>query len=113
MEAPVKPGDRVWYYFQHAFSKVEQIDEVAHIEVFTGKTEMRCRPARVLVMEAFDGAWWAGLQVEFDDSDRRLHTGGVVQRFERDQYGALEADSAPPRMWPSDHTWSRTEKRAG
>ncbi len=135
MDAPVKVGDRVWYYFQHAFGRVAQIDEVTHIEVFTGKTEMRCRPARVVAIDlvseehiALDvraaavlarPRCYLTLDVEFGDDDRQLVPGGVVYRYERRQDGTPDHIGPGWRgpvlghAWPDDHTWALQAKLAG
>lgn len=44
----MKAGDRVWFFFRHAYGAPEITPSGHEIEMFTGMMEMRCRPATVV-----------------------------------------------------------------
>jgi hypothetical protein len=113
-----KIGSMVWFYFAHAFWKKDKV------EVFTGKTEIRCRAARVVAVDVrFTLAenkppeitgLWSTLDVEFTGDDRRLHLGCEVDRPTRRQIfvvatrGPAGIGSLGP-MLPGDHHWAFEE----
>jgi hypothetical protein len=133
-------GDRVWFYFVHSFSDgdggktVDERGNVVPMGRFNGRMEMRCRPARVVNIDAgpdqFDsigmqwealnpGMWtWLTLDIEFQDDDRHVVPGGLVYRMERRMSGVRSnrmnchdgPHLGPFEAWPEDGTWSWQEK---
>ncbi len=112
-----KVGDLVYFYFLHAFSE-KRIGHDGVTELYNGRSEMRCRPARVaaVVVEYEDGAILE-LEVEFQDDDRTLGGGGdTVHRMFRklqrvtpcrnffDGHGRVDIG------WPRDGQWGDKPK---
>jgi hypothetical protein len=56
-----KVGDLVYFYFLHAFSEKRVDHEGYDVELYNGRSEMRCRPARVVevVLEYEEGTSWS------------------------------------------------------
>lgn len=130
-----KIGGTVWFFFRHAHGVAETVDGGHTIEMFTGASEMRCRPAVILavgkpdtdplttgfVIEMRSGqvtvpaATPLDLKVEFADDDRIEMPGGVVLRPSRLQPCVLPHDGPQPgtlgRGWPQHKRWADREKR--
>lgn len=124
----IKVGDIVYFYFCHAFCVPGVIHELSAVERFTGKMEMRCRPARVIAMNpipdptgipALDhqasirmkGRLQAHLDVEFNDDDRTLLPGGVGRLMSKEQKHVMahNGPDGPGRLnksWPAHGTWA-------
>jgi hypothetical protein len=113
-----KVGDLVYFYFLHAFSE----KRVCHIdgdvtELYSGRSEMRCRPARVVevVYEYEEGANLQ-LEVEFQDDDRCLvGSDGVVHRLSRKQHATpccnhFDGHGRVGIGWPRDRQWGDKPK---
>jgi len=116
-------NSRVWFYFAHAFWRKCQIDPAnpdATVDIFTGKIEMRCRPACVVAVDVqttITGAqkklthMWLTLDVEFNDDDRLEGHRGMVQRLDRRWY-SVPAHPGPSGFgsvgvcWPESMTWT-------
>ncbi len=113
-----KVGDLVYFYFLHAFSE----KRVCHIdgdvtELYTGRSEMRCRPARVAEIECeYEEGAILLLEVEFQDDDRALLGGGeTVHRLFRKQYAIPCRNHADGHGrvgigWPRDGQWGDKSK---
>lgn len=130
MTATLKVGGRVWFFFRHAHGVAEKTESGHTIELFTGVSEMRCRPAVILSVGAPDtnplttgfiiemrsgqvtvpAATPLDLKVEFTADDRIEMPGGVVLRPDRIQPSVLPHDGIEPgklgRGWPQDRRWA-------
>lgn len=122
-------NDTVWFFFRHAHGVPEDIDGHV-IELFTGMSEMRCRPAKVvrvvttspdlvaygLAIDLRTGIVderplaMLDLEIAFEDEDRIEMPGGVVLRPGRQQPDVLPHDGLEPgklgRGWPQDRRWA-------
>lgn len=125
MDATPKIDDTVYFYFRHAFCEPD--GPPGHPGRFTGKMEMRCRPARVvrvvpdlghLGLEPTEGFQpipiiHLDLVVEFQSDDRLLAPGGVGLKFRRD-VGCIPSHLGPEgpgtvgRAWPDHGRWAYT-----
>lgn len=129
-----KIGDTVYFYFLHAFCEPDGAP--GHPGRFTGKMEMRCRPARVLAERTLELAdagvhWddvtvrgieflpsiWLQLEIEFHDDDRVLVPGGVGLRLSREipvkSHLGPEGPGSLGNGWPEHGTWALREMPAG
>lgn len=126
----MKVGDQVWFFFRHAHGVSETTESGHTIELFTGVSEMRCRPAIILavgepdtnplttgfVVDLSSGAIAVppatplDLKVEFANDDRIEMPGGVVLRPSRIQPHVIPHDGPEPgklaRGWPQHRRWA-------
>lgn len=124
-----REGDTVWFYFRHAHGVAEEADGY-RIEIFTGMSEMRCRPALVIRVGATDTdpmttgfvlhmrsgrvevppATHLDLEVAFSEDDRIEAPGGVVLRPATTQPGVRPEEGPEPgklgRGWPQHGRWA-------
>ncbi len=111
-----KVGDLVYFYFLHAFSE-KRVGNDGVTEFYTGRSEMRCRPARVaeVVCEYEEGANLV-LEVEFQDDDRtRGGDGDTVHRLFRKQHAVpcrnhFDGHGRVGIGWPRDGQWGDKPK---
>lgn len=122
----VKVGDRVFFYFLHALSDVPNPESDGKQNLWTGRCEMRCRPAEVAAvpenvpphkmgMLVIDGMIRVNLRISFDPSDRIMVPGGVVIQPAPFQSGVVANDgdgSLCGHGWPMPNTWAFTSKMA-
>lgn len=138
----VKVGDRVFFYFLHALSDVPNPDSDGKQNLWTGRCEIRCRPALVTHVHPVMALNILGqdisgppnrvdLLVSFDQADREIseggrgfdHAGGFVFPPKPVRNGVCAAlivrRDQPPRIgevvgseWPMPNTWAFTSKMA-
>lgn len=122
----VKVGDAVWFYFLHEFCESEQTHPACKVYPITGKSEMRCRIARVtevhptpkgvdamLVPHVVEGR--VHLRVEFQDDDRVRIPGSVGWRPSADvsyvnPHNSVVGLGHINQGWPEPNTWAFEQK---
>jgi hypothetical protein len=74
-----KVGDTVWYYFEHAFWDIP-LEDFRNIKRwrFTGRTELRARPARILHVTGNGSSVILAPEYDSDDRVRFMFNAQVV-----------------------------------
>lgn len=108
-----KVGDAVWFYFMHAFWDERLPNRRTSVDPtplwrWTGKIEMRCRPAVITRLRGRVGVD-VDVDVEFQSDDRVFSCNGSVELFNRRNISQVHRDRmAPVGEWETpDPYWGR------
>lgn len=112
-----KVGDLVYFYFLHAFSEKRVDHEGYDVELYNGRSEMRCRPARVVeVVHEYEEGANLLVEVEFQDDDRELSgCGRTVHRLVRRHHAVpcrnhVHGHGRVGIGWPRNGQWGDKPK---